>query len=242
MLSDPLSSTSVSTQQDQQLNFCPKTIPIFQLSTLEDPSHLRLLWVGSKLCLNPRRMTSGKDTWTSPCRTKPHTATQAPDCKRKWGFGQLFLEQHDSALISWNNPFDWERLRSQFFQVWLSAPASQLWRSTITAGSKNHRMLIFHGKKITYIQETLPGCYFQVNRWYSSRLRGRIWGWILPPKHPAESSSLLAWGKFVSGSQCLSLEHPSPFPDVAIYPASSQHTDRKGRDHGRRSEISVTAR
>lgn len=113
-------------------------------------------------------MTSGKDTWTSPCRTKPHTATQAPDCKRKWGFGQLFLEQHDSALISWNNPFDWERLRSQFFQVWLSAPASQLWRSTITAGSKNHRMLIFHGKKITYIQETLPGCYSQVNRWYSA--------------------------------------------------------------------------
>lgn len=114
MLSDPLSSTSVSTQQDQQLNFCPKTVPIFQLSTLEDPSHLRLLWVGAKLCLNPRRMTSGKDTWTSPCRTKPHTATQAPDCKRKWGFGQLFLEQHDSALISWNNPFDWERLRSVF--------------------------------------------------------------------------------------------------------------------------------
>lgn len=106
----------------------------------------------------------------------------------------------------------------------------------------------------------------------SSTQRGGVWGWVLPTKHPAKSPSLsaLAQGEFVSAphlilsafsllgtllgpgccflilhSQILQrcyLKHPSPFADVAIYSASSQHTYIKGTDQGTRSEVSVTAR
>lgn len=61
MLDDPLPSTSASTQQDQQLNFCSQTVSPSRLRILEEPSHLRLLRVGVNIYLTPWRTTSGKD-------------------------------------------------------------------------------------------------------------------------------------------------------------------------------------